>query len=421
MDVGIYFDSARLGAWSWSDFTERLLPLSGTDGQVLGLAKGLADVGIRVTLFAKTLGGAPTGIREVVVGDLAGAVLRAKDDRCDLIVFNNRSDDETIHGVESCEAQSFPCVVWDHNGPNRGMAACFASHSMVRRVVCVSFAQADCARDKPGFEKIQAIHNSADERMFESSHQRAKRNQIVFVGALTGAKGFQHVARCWPGLRRRFRDLRLLVLGSATLYDRDTNLGHAKIASPEFENELSSAFGMPISEVSSEGVEFRGLTLPLEVTRLASESLVGVVNPNCKGSIETFCVSAIEIQAAGTAVIGARAGGLVETVNNGLSGLLVHREADLGDAIAQLVSDPARAYAMGRAGGDWVRSRFGRHRIIQQWITLLSSVMEQRVPVPIPFSTKRANPKTYLREAIRRTRAAQSVLSGFRTRQRGTS
>jgi phosphatidyl-myo-inositol dimannoside synthase len=51
-----------------------------------------------------------------------------------------------------------------------------------------------------------------------------------------------------------------------------------------------------------------------------------------------------------------RSGGTADAVRDGRTGLLVRAEdpAELASALVQLLRDPARARAMGRAGRRWV-------------------------------------------------------------------
>jgi len=74
---------------------------------------------------------------------------------------------------------------------------------------------------------------------------------------------------------------------------------------------------------------------------------------------EAFPIPPIEAMAAGLPVIAARAGGAVESVIDGETGILVERDDSraLARAIAELAADPDRRASMGEAG----RARAARH------------------------------------------------------------
>jgi starch synthase len=65
--------------------------------------------------------------------------------------------------------------------------------------------------------------------------------------------------------------------------------------------------------------------------------------------------------AAGRPVIGRRVGALPETVLHGVTGLLVDddRPESVAAALRMLVAEPERAAAMGRAGRERARARYG--------------------------------------------------------------
>jgi glycosyltransferase involved in cell wall biosynthesis len=88
-------------------------------------------------------------------------------------------------------------------------------------------------------------------------------------------------------------------------------------------------------------VYFRGSLPRAGLCGELQHARAAVVNPNVTGSTETFCLSAVEAQACGVPVIGAAAEGLLETIADGRSGLLVRSQSprELSDAIVRLLLD----------------------------------------------------------------------------------
>jgi phosphatidylinositol alpha-1,6-mannosyltransferase len=75
---------------------------------------------------------------------------------------------------------------------------------------------------------------------------------------------------------------------------------------------------------------------------------------------EGLGLAALEAAACGLPVLIGRSGGAPETVRDGITGFVVDpdRPADLATRIGELLSDPARAEAMGRAGRCYVQQHF---------------------------------------------------------------
>jgi glycosyltransferase involved in cell wall biosynthesis len=99
---------------------------------------------------------------------------------------------------------------------------------------------------------------------------------------------------------------------------------------------------------------YRDADLPGVLQALDAFALMGA------GSDES-CRAALEAMAAGRPVIGRRVGALPETVLHGVTGLLVDddRPESVAAALRMLVAEPERAAAMGRAGRERARARYG--------------------------------------------------------------
>ena len=99
---------------------------------------------------------------------------------------------------------------------------------------------------------------------------------------------------------------------------------------------------------------YRDADLPGLLQALDAFALMGA------GSDES-CRAALEAMAAGRPVIGRRVGALPETVLHGVTGLLVDddRPESVAAALRTLVAEPERAAAMGRAGRERARARYG--------------------------------------------------------------
>lgn len=345
-------------------------------------------------------------VQEIRVGGLSEAIQEAKLANVDVAVFNNRGDEDTAAGVVMSERAQLPCIVWDQNGPSPDFLEILMSRC-VRRLVCVSQTQANELRDHPIFYKTQVIYNALHPvhlRQPDATVAPERACTTCFLGALTPSKGFHYLARAWPSVRARVPAAKLLVIGSAALYGA-RQFGPLGIGDPAYETDCIMPFlGSSRAELERNGVTLIGLANPVRVREILRMCAVGVVNPHCSGSIETFCVSAIEIQAASAVVVGGKAGGLRETVLHGKTGVLVKKEADLADTLVSLLSKPEELERMGQIGRRWVISAFGQEAITACWCALLRSVSENEAGRRIPLSLASCSARIVAKEMIRYTR-----------------
>jgi glycosyltransferase involved in cell wall biosynthesis len=86
-----------------------------------------------------------------------------------------------------------------------------------------------------------------------------------------------------------------------------------------------------------------------------------------------------EAYARGKAVVSTRLGSIPEIVEDGVTGRLVPPgdPAALGEAMSELVGDPARAEAMGRAGRDLVERFYGPERHVTGLLELYRQARER--------------------------------------------
>ena len=182
----------------------------------------------------------------------------------------------------------------------------------------------------------------------------------VFVGRITRQKGLAHLlraARDVPG--------QLVLCAGAP----DT---------PEIAAETQALVAE--LQAARPGVVLIGEMLPrADVVQLLSHATAFV----CPSVYEPLGIVNLEAMACGTAVVASDVGGIPEVVVDGVTGVLVHYdeadprgfEAALASTLTQVLSDPARAAAMGRAGRERAVADFGWDAIATQTLALYAAVL----------------------------------------------
>jgi phosphatidylinositol alpha-1,6-mannosyltransferase len=90
--------------------------------------------------------------------------------------------------------------------------------------------------------------------------------------------------------------------------------------------------------------------------------------------LEALGVVFLEAAATGLPVVAGRSGGAPETVSEGVTGTVVdgRRPGPVGEAMAGLLADPARARAMGAAGRRRVEAEFSWEAVVARLQQLLA-------------------------------------------------
>ncbi|HSL50760.1 MAG TPA: glycosyltransferase family 4 protein [Candidatus Deferrimicrobiaceae bacterium] len=195
-------------------------------------------------------------------------------------------------------------------------------------------------------ERLTRVEGVVDLDRFESGDGGAA---IRKEFDLTGAPVLGCVARLAPrrGHELLIRGFRLLLAEHPRARLLLVGKGEARARLEALVAELGLA-----REVLFTG--YRDADLPGVLQALDVFALMGA------GSDES-CRAALEAMAAGRAVVGRRVGALPETVVHGVTGLLVDddRPESVAAALRALVAEPERAAAMGRAGRERARARYG--------------------------------------------------------------
>ncbi len=108
-------------------------------------------------------------------------------------------------------------------------------------------------------------------------------------------------------------------------------------------------------------VDFRGRVGRAALPALFRSADVAV----CVPWYEPFGIVPLEAMACGVPVVASSVGGLIDTVTHGATGLHVppRKPRRLAGALGALITDPARAQALGNAGARRARERYGWDRI----------------------------------------------------------
>jgi glycogen synthase len=190
--------------------------------------------------------------------------------------------------------------------------------------------------------RVVVIHNGIDPERFRRTERRdalerygVRPPYVLFVGRITDQKGIFHLLEAASSLPP---GVQVVLCASAP----DT---------PEIENRLRQAVaGRP-------GVVWINAMVAVEeVVQLYSHAAVFA----CPSVYEPFGLINLEAMGCQTPVVASAVGGILEVVENGVTGLLVPpgRPDELARALNRVLGDRALAQSLGQAGRRRVEERF---------------------------------------------------------------
>lgn len=231
-------------------------------------------------------------------------------------------------------------------------------------------------------DRVQVIHNGIDTEVHAPDHGTdvleangidPTRPTIVFVGRITRQKGVGHLL---DAMHHLDGDAQLVLCAGAP----DT---------PELGAEVAAAVA-ELTEVRGDVIWIDRMVSKREVVQLLTHASVFL----CPSIYEPMGIVNLEAMGCETAVVASAVGGIPEVVADGETGLLVPFEPgdddwgspadpdrfarDLAARIDELLADPDRAAAMGRAGRRRAVDRFSWSAIAQRTVALYRELLAAR-------------------------------------------
>jgi phosphatidylinositol alpha-1,6-mannosyltransferase len=166
---------------------------------------------------------------------------------------------------------------------------------------------------------------------------------VLCVSRLVPRKGQDTLLRAWPQVLAAAPDARLLLVGSGP-FGKDLH----KIAERlRLADSVHFAGAVPGQDLPAYYDAADVFAMPCRTRRGGLD-------------VEGLGIVYLEASAAGLPVIGGDSGGAPDAIRDGESGYVVpgHSVPAVADRIIQLVTDPARARAMGEKGLAWVQQEW---------------------------------------------------------------
>jgi glycosyltransferase involved in cell wall biosynthesis len=333
----------------------------------LGVAKSLGNTYLISTNKASVLDD-----RITVVTSLYNCLHYCDENNFDFLIMNSKAIDDKAMSMLN-KKFNFKLIPWAHNTPNAAWCNKIITCPSFYKLVYVSNIQRYGNAYLPIYNKSITIFNFLDENFINSLPltRKVNNNLIIYIGALVPAKGFQHIAASWKKVHENCPNLHLEVCGSPKVYSNNMKMGREGIAEEQFELEILSHLGGTRATAKKMGIDFLGAVPKQQIYEKINECSFVLVNPNLKGSLETFCVSAIEGMALNKPIIAAYAGGLIEVVGNNIGGLLFTKSNELSKNIIKLYGEEELRNKLATGGRNRFLDNFEKKQAIERWTLFL--------------------------------------------------
>jgi len=184
---------------------------------------------------------------------------------------------------------------------------------------------------------------------------------VLFVGRVSPEKGIHDLVDAFSLAAARMPDIQLMIVGPSArapkeyIVDR-TDDPRVRALARYYEGDYLDALRRRVPDSIREKVTFTGLVAHGDLDTFYARADI-LANPSLS---EAFGMTLIEAMAHGMPVIATRAGGMVEIVRDGETGLLVEPGdiKGLADAIVRLLSDVQLCRRLGKGGKATVAKHY---------------------------------------------------------------
>ena len=265
-----------------------------------------------------------------------------------------------LFGLPAAAFAGVPCRIGSRREINPGrtfaaLGAQRASYNCAHRIVANCQAAAERLRlERVAERKIAIIPNGLDLHLY-SHTPRSARRRVIVVSNLRPEKGHDVLIDAAPTVLQRFPDAQFELVGGGTEHDRLVAMAQTRGVAHAFQF-LGHREDVP--------------------ARLACADIFVLPSRS-----EAFPNAVLEAMAAGLPIVASAVGGILESIEDDATGLLVTPgdAAQLADRIITLMEKPDLAARLGRTARTNAEN-FGFDRMIGAFDRLYSTELGARVP-----------------------------------------
>lgn len=267
-------------------------------------------------------------------------------------------------------------LLWAHNTLSAKRQRIAARMESIYKVVCVSESQYLNMRDTECFDKCTFINNIIPETFYNrATASDYSKKQAVYIGSATPQKGIHNLLKIWRIVERKDLESELYVIGGAKVWNEQNETGLLGVGDKYYDRILYRK----LKKIKyPERIHFLGSKSWEEIKELIPSFRVGIVNPSHYMRDETFCMSAIEMQAYSLPVVSRkRNDGIATTIKTGYNGFLERNDRKLAERILGIMNDKKLCCDMGKHARAYAK-QFIVENEITKWDKIIENLCIQK-------------------------------------------
>lgn len=287
-------------------------------------------------------------------------------------VAKSKSDYVVIRGSENIADHKvlfdsgLNIVVWVHNHLTVSVLDFLGMESSIKYVVFCGYEQRELAYDTACYTKSATILNMHYPSYSTGGVDKDKYG-VVYIGSVIPSKGLHRLIRLWPKVKKIVPLAKLHVIGSGALYDKNQKLGKHGLAESKYEKKI---FRYLNNKPEKYDVFFHGL---MGREKFSIMEMCSVAIPNPTALTECCPGSVLECSSMGLPIVGRKKFGMVDTIDDGVTGYLVESDGEFVEKIIETLTDSEGALKLGRSGVEYVLKNFSSDSVADKWNDLFTN------------------------------------------------
>lgn len=260
-------------------------------------------------------------------------------------------------------------IVWSHNLENYPSIRKMQNNPYIIKNVCVSNEQLYWLKDTKLYKKSTYIYNGVCFNEYKTIYEHKKKFRMCYIGNLYPRSGIETVASMWKIIHKKIPTAELWIIGGNNLYNTNVmRKSYSKKSFARLDRVIKQAFYK--DGKLDEDVHFTGVLRGRDKLKIMASAQVGIANVTDAG--DTFGLGVVEFQALGVPVVSIGKYGMLETVKDGSTGILVNNRKQMAEAIVRLLNNPSVLKSVSENTTAFVCDRFEIKYVVDEWYKFLN-------------------------------------------------